>query len=248
MALSRIAKSCMDIVLPPGCAVCNLRIPCEGYGNFCDRCGAGIRYLLPPFCRICGIELFGADDHKPLCGECLRNPPPYSIARSVVRYEWEVQQVVHKLKYGKELSVIPGLFELISNYDMSEFSDIDCVVVIPLHLRRLRRRGMNQAAVLARLFFADKLTLIRPDWLVRTRNTVPQTELGRRARRKNLKGAFQVRSKANFQGAGVCLVDDVFTTGTTVKECSKVIMDSGASHVKVLTLARVNSLSRGNQY
>jgi hypothetical protein len=62
MALSRIAKSCMDIVLPPGCAVCNLRIPCEGYGNFCDRCGAGIRYLAPPFCRICGIELFGVAD------------------------------------------------------------------------------------------------------------------------------------------------------------------------------------------
>jgi ComF family protein len=165
------------------------------------------------------------------------------IARSVVRYESQVQQMVHKLKYGRELSVIPGLVELIRHYDMDEFADIDCVVVVPLHLLRLRRRGLNQALVLARLFFADRLTLIRPDWLIRTRNTVPQTELGRRARRKNLKGAFQVRAKVDFQGAGVCLVDDVFTTGTTVRECSRVLMNSGASYVKVLTLARVSTFS-----
>ena len=245
MLLSRIAKSCMDIVLPPGCAVCGVRMPCEGYGSFCDQCGLGIRHLIAPFCRICGCEVFGVVRHNPLCGECLGNPPPYSIARSVVRYEPQVQQLVHKLKYGRELSVIPGISELIRNFDMKEFTDIDCVVVVPLHLKRLRQRGLNQAAVLAKLFFADRLTLIKSDWLIRTRNTVPQTELGRSARRRNLKGAFQVRATSDFQGAEVCLVDDVFTTGTTVKECSKVIMKSGAGAVKVLTLARVNSPNRG---
>jgi ComF family protein len=245
MLLSRIVKSCMDIVLPSGCAVCGVRLPFEGHGSFCDRCRAEIRYLVPPFCRICGFEVFGADGYNPLCGECLRNPPPYSIARSVVRYEPQVQQLVHKLKYGSDLSVLPGLRELIDSYDMAEFADIDCIVVVPLHLRRLRQRGLNQAAVLARLFFADRLKLIKSDWLIRTRNTVSQTELGRTARRGNLRGAFQARPTSNFQGAGVCLVDDVFTTGTTVKECSRVIMKSGAGEVKVLTLARVNIPHRG---
>ena len=173
MLLSRIAKSCIDIILPPGCAVCGVRMPCEGYGSFCDRCGLGIRHLVPPFCRSCGSEVFGVDGQNPLCGECLKNPPPYSVARSVVRYEAQVQQLVHKLKYGRELSVIPGISELIRNYNMEEFADIDCVVVVPLHLKRLRQRGLNQAAVLARLFFADRLTLIKSDWLIRTRNTVP---------------------------------------------------------------------------
>jgi ComF family protein len=149
---------------------------------------------------------------------------------------------VHKLKYARDLSVIPALVELVNHYDLNEFSDINCVVVVPLHLRRLRQRGFNQAAVLARLFFADNLPLIKSDWLVRTRNTVPQTKLGKRARRKNLKDAFQVRAAVDFKGAGVCLVDDVFTTGTTVRECSKVIMASGASEVRVLTLARVSAL------
>lgn len=245
MLLSRIAKSCMDIVLPPGCAVCGARLPFEECGRFCDTCCSGIRYLTPPFCRICGFEVFGGDGHNPLCGECLKNPPVYSIARSVVRYDIQVQQLVHKLKYDSDLSVVPGISELIGGYDMAEFADIDCIVMVPLHLDRLRRRGLNQAAVLARLFFADRLALIQSDWLIRTRNTVPQTELGRAARRGNLRGAFQVRSTSNFQGAAVCLVDDVFTTGTTVKECSKVMMKQGARKVKVLTLARVNVPYRG---
>lgn len=243
--LSRIAKCCLDIVLPPGCGVCGVRMPYGGYSSFCGRCGSKIQYLLPPFCRICGIEVSGADGLKPLCGECLMNPPSYSIARSVVRYEPQVQRLVHKLKYARELSVIPALSELIGGYGMAEFADIDCVVVVPLHLQRLRLRGLNQAAVLARLFFADRPTLIKSDWLIRTRNTIPQTKLGRRARRENLRGAFAVRTTVDFQGAAVCLVDDVFTTGTTVKECSKVIMKSGAREVKVLTLARVNVSHRG---
>lgn len=247
MLLSQIVKNCMDIILPRGCAVCCMRIPAHSPENFCAGCGAGIQYLIPPFCRICGIEvsgISGTDVHQPLCGECLRNPPPYSIARSVVRYESQVQQLVHKLKYGRNLSVIPGLKTLIDNYNMVEFADVDCVVVVPLHRKRLRHRGLNQAVILAKLFFADRSSVVKPDWLMRTRNTIPQTELGRMARRGNLRGAFQVRRASDFQGVRVCLVDDVFTTGTTVQECTRVIMGSGAVEVKVLTLARVNAPHR----
>lgn len=233
----------MDLILPRGCAVCGLRIPIRGnneYECFCDRCGFGVRQLAPPFCRICGTEVYGVGLHNPLCGKCLKNPPPFSIARSVVRYERQVQQLVHKLKYGNELSVIPGLKELIKRHDMAEFADVDCIVAVPLSLQRLRKRGLNQAVVLAGLFFADRPAAVKSDWLVRTRNTMPQTELGRAARMKNLRGAFRTRSISHFRGERVCLVDDVFTTGTTVTECSRVIMENGATEVKVLTLARVN--------
>jgi ComF family protein len=130
---------------------------------------------------------------------------------------------------------------------MAEFADVDCIVVVPLSRQRLRKRGLNQAVVLARLFFADRPAAVKSDWLMRTRNTMPQTELGRAARMKNLRGAFQARPISDFQGAGVCLVDDVFTTGTTVTECSKVIMENGAAEVKVLTLARVN-VPRSGRY
>ncbi len=240
MLLSHIVRSCMDIVFPQGCTVCGARLSAKDQGKFCQGCRCRFRRLLPPLCRICGIEVGGIDGCSPLCGACLKNPPPYSMARSVVRYEPEVQKLVHKLKYSGDLSVLPGISELIGRYDMAEFSDIDCIVVVPLHLKRLRRRGFNQAAVLAGLFFADRRSLIKTDWLVRTRNTVPQTKLDRTARRKNLRGAFDARATSNFQGATVCLVDDVFTTGTTVGECSQVIQQEGAAEVKVLTFARVN--------
>lgn len=240
MVLSRIIKSCMDIVFPPGCTVCGARLSNNEPGSFCRGCRPGIRRLVPPLCRTCGIEVGGADGCSPLCGACLKSPPPYSIARSVVRYEREVQQLVHKLKYSGDLSVLLGISELIGRYDMAEFADVDCIVAVPLHLKRLRRRGFNQAAVLAGLFFADRRSRIKAGWLVRTRNTVPQTNLGRTARLRNLRGAFAARATSNFPGATVCLVDDVFTTGTTVRECSRMILQEGAVEVKVLTLARVN--------
>lgn len=247
MWLTRILKSCLDIILPPGCPVCRVKIPAAWPKRLCHRCSSAIQYMHPPFCRICGIEVSGvsATGYDPLCGDCLNNPPPFAIARSVVRYEDQVKKLIHKLKYSGDLSMVPGLLELINSYDMAEFAAIDFVVVVPLHIRRLRHRGFNQAAVLARLFFADRADLIRSDWLFRTRNTVPQTELGKDARKTNLSGAFQVRATAALAGSRVCLVDDVFTTGTTVTECSKVLMRSGAVEVRVLTLARVNVLRRG---
>ena len=247
MWLSRIVKSCMDIVLPPGCPVCRVKLPVAWPKRLCHQCSSAIQFLHPPFCRICGIEISEVSDngYHPLCAECLSNPPPFAIARSVVRYEEQVKKLIHNWKYSSDLSMVPGLCELISCYDMAEFADIDRVVVVPLHLHRLRHRGFNQAVVLARLFFADRADFIRPDWLFRTRNTVPQTELGKEARRTNLCGAFQVRSTADLAGRRVCLIDDVFTTGTTVKECSKALMEGGAVEVRVLTLARVNLSLRG---
>ena len=250
MPLFQIAKICLDILFPPSCLGCSIKMPPGENTTLCATCAGQIRYLVPPFCRICGLEVYAAnrvDSDNPVCGNCLRNPPPYAMARSVVRYEPQVQELVHKLKFARDLSVVPGLAEIIDRYAMTDFADIDCVLVVPLHPRRLRWRGLNQAVILARLFFADRLALIHTNWLQRTIHTVPQTELGRAARRKNLTGAFKVRPASNFSGATVCLVDDVFTTGTTVSECSKVIMKSGAREVKVLTFARVNTPQRGRR-
>lgn len=247
--LNRVVGSCMDIILPPCCSGCGVRLPVSGTARFCNRCGSAIHYLVPPVCRICGVEISAPSGtgYDPVCSECLNTPPPYTMARSVVRYESQVKRLVHKLKYRGELSVIPGLIELIGGFDLAEFTPIDSVVVVPLHIRRLRHRGFNQAAVLARLFFADRLNLVQKDWLFRTRNTLPQIQLDRNARRRNVRGAFQVKPTADLVGRRVCLVDDVFTTGTTVKECSKVLMHGGAAEVKVLTLARV-SMSRSGRY
>lgn len=115
----------------------------------------------------------------------------------------------------------------------------DLIVPVPLHPQRLKERGLNQSVALARLFFPGSLRHLHPDVLVRKRNTPAQTSLNGLARRKNLRGAFAVAENALVQGRTVCLVDDVYTTGTTVSECSRTLLQAGAREVVVLTLARV---------
>ena len=115
---------------------------------------------------------------------------------------------------------------------------IDLLVPVPLHVKRLRERGFNQAHLLIRRWAKqegipfDGLTLSRSRW------TAPQTGLSRSERRKNIKGAFSIRHPERIKGRKIVLVDDVYTTGATVNECARVLMKAGAEFVDVLTLAR----------
>jgi ComF family protein len=242
---AQLLKDSMNLIFPPVCAVCRVRLDARSPQRLCPRCSGDIRYLQQPLCRVCGMEIAGDKKREYLCGECLRTPPAFCLARSLVRYEPAVQRLVQRLKYGSDTSVVAGIAEIIDSYDLHEFTDCHCVIPVPLHVARHRSRGLNQAAVLANLFFPAKIKSIQPDWLVRIRNTTAQTLLGGIERRKNLVGAFQVRPGSSVKRAVVCLVDDVFTTGTTAGECARVLLRSGAERVKVLTLARVTVPQRG---
>jgi len=243
----QLARDCMNILFPPVCAACRSRLDARRSPNLCTGCSTGIRYLRQPICRICGMELAGPGEGIHLCGRCLQATPPYSLARSLVRYEPVVQKLVQRLKYAGDTSVVMGIADIIANCDLTEFADCQWIIPVPLHLARHRHRGLNQATILAGLFFPEKGQLIRTDWLFRSRNTPPQTLLGGVERRKNLVGAFQLRSGSPVAGAVVCLVDDVFTTGTTVEECARVLMSHGTREVRVLTLTRVAVLQRGRK-
>jgi len=115
----------------------------------------------------------------------------------------------------------------------------DLIIPVPLHKKRLRQRGFNQALELARLFFPGEKRRIQPTILLRSRWTTPQTGLDGKHRRRNLAGAFQVRDARRVQGQRILLIDDVLTTGSTVNECARVLRQNGAGNVEVLTLARV---------
>ena len=114
----------------------------------------------------------------------------------------------------------------------------DCLVPVPLHWRRLVRRKFNQSAVLAFAIAARSGVACVPELLVRMRATVPQMELDRATRLRNVKKAFAVPDAARVQGKIVVLVDDVITTGSTVDACARVLKKAGAKEVRVLALAR----------
>lgn len=230
-----------QLLFPPVCAVCWLRLAPGSVSSMCPACREKLVFLKPPYCTLCGMELAGDADRSHRCGECLRIPPPYTLARSLLRYERSVALLLRRLKYHGDTSVLPAIGELRAPCRLDDFANCSVIIPVPLHLARLRQRGLNQASLLAQVLFPDKEASIRRDLLVRTRNTPAQTSLSGYQRRRNLDGAFAVRAGMSVTGV-VCLVDDVFTTGSTVAECSRVLLRHGADEVYVLTLARAARL------
>jgi ComF family protein len=149
-------------------------------------------------------------------------------------------EAIHRLKYGRHTSLSQPLSALVRKtfFESWDGTTVDLLIPVPLHLKRLRQRGFNQAHLLIRGWAKqdgmafDGLTLSRSRW------TEPQTALSRKERKKNIRGAFVVKHPERIRGKKIVLVDDVYTTGSTVNECARVLIKAGAAFVDVLTLAR----------
>ncbi|MBN1882137.1 MAG: ComF family protein [Deltaproteobacteria bacterium] len=198
---------------------------------------------------MCGRPFFAADDRDRLCGGCILSPPPFDVARSLGAYGDVLLSVIQLFKYHRRFHLADTLVRLMTDTSYPGLSpdEFDIIVPVPLHRRRLRERGYNQSLLLARGL--GKIWGMRVDGrgLVRTRWTEPQVNLTPTERERNVRGAFTVRGREGggrrgrslYEGASVLLVDDVYTTGATVRECARVLIDSGARRVGVLTAARV---------
>ncbi|MDT8317733.1 MAG: ComF family protein [bacterium] len=142
------------------------------------------------------------------------------------------------MKYSKKSLIGPHLGGLMKDHHLGAIS-YDVIVAVPLHISRLRERGFNQSQLLAEGLGKEISPHIDKYILERVRPTGSQTGMSSKERRANVRGAFSLRSGADVSGKRILLIDDVYTTGATVKECSKVLKKGGASVVNVLTLARV---------
>jgi len=161
-------------------------------------------------------------------------------------YEGGLRELIHILKYGqvRPAANVLGrmLAEVVAELEPSFGPGTVLVVPVPLHVRRLRQRGFNHSELIARAALtlrpnADRLVL-NAKVLERCRDTQSQTGLTRHQRRENIRGAFVVAKPAEVRGREVLIVDDVFTTGTTVSECARVLLRAGASKVWIATVAR----------
>ncbi|MFH2124295.1 MAG: ComF family protein [Pseudomonadota bacterium] len=232
----------MELIYPSRCQCCQSVLTRKGQ-VVCADCLAKVHYLQSPLCSCCGREFPDSSGRDHLCGLCLQQLPVYGRAQGVVRYEDPVSHLLHRLKYTADTSTLPALAKVIESFvhDLAqEFQpENDRIVPVPLFPARLKKRGLNQSLLLARIFFPQAGAALLVDAMVRTRDTPPQTTLDGDARRKNLKAAFAVRNPSAVQGRRIFLVDDVLTTGTTVSECARVLLAAGAVEVYVVTLARV---------
>jgi ComF family protein len=183
------------------------------------------------------------EDH--LCGRCRERPPKFGMARAAFLYDHALVDVVHCYKYKGKVQLAAPLGRLLRQTYFRFWADtrVDAVLPVPLHDRRLRGRGFNQAELLVRRWKDPSLDSPLPpilwDVLRRVRATAPQAGLGRREREANIRSAFAVIRPEAIAGGHLLLVDDVITTGATAAECAAQLLKHGAARVDVLALARV---------
>lgn len=225
---------------PPHCDGCDA--PVERRIWLCPDCvqRAEAFRLRRPQCTICSEPFDGEIGTAFDCPNCRDRRFRFVCAVSVVRARDVVREMLHHFKYeGRFHLRHPLAAWLAEAFDDPRLRQdpVDALVPVPLHPRRKRERGFNQAAELARLAAARR-GLVVEELLRRTRYTSTQTRHDRRDRIENLRGAFAVARGARVTGRHLVLIDDVFTTGATVDECALVLRRAGAASVRVATVAR----------
>lgn len=232
--LKLLIRGLADLLFPPRCPLCKKNIHETG---ICPDCLEHFKLLSSPLCSICGTQFKTESDTDHPCGTCIKAKPSFDMAASVFLYNELMKEAVHLFKYsGKSILSRPFGDSLVKHHLAKE--DYDAILPVPLHIKRLRERGYNQSHLLARELGSAMGIKIDPWLLQRARPTLSQTGMKRKERIKNLKGAFVLRKGASVKGMRLLLIDDVYTTGSTVRECAKVLKKGGAKKVNVLTLAR----------
>ena len=235
--LKLFIESFQELIFPSQCLECDRRLPCREAPLLCSDCLSDIAYIHTPKCTCCGIPFQAGQDHH--CGLCLKKSVAFDLARSAVHYREPVTALISSLKFNGTLTGLSTLAQLARNAPGREdLSEPDMILPVPLHDKRLKQRKFNQALLLSRACFPEFNKRIIPDLLLRHRATSPQTKLNGTERRKNLSGAFSLKNPKEAKGKNILLVDDVFTTGSTVNECAKVLRKAGAERIEVFTVAR----------
>jgi len=237
--LNLLVKAFLDFFFPPLCHICHSFIPDAGAVHICPACCGALKPVEHPFCPVCGIPFQGAgEDH--LCGGCSKNNPSFVAARAVFLYEGECRELIHAFKYRNK-TLLRRPLALMAAGALAEFVSAqapDVLVPVPLHKKRLRSRGFNQAVLLGELLAHEWRLPLARQAMRRIRWTEPQISLSADERRHNVKGAFAVSNSAAVAGKHVLLLDDILTTGSTAEECSRVLKSAGAAEVTVITIAR----------
>ncbi len=241
MKIRHVVHTLLDFLLPASCSYCRSPISDSGIPRFCTACWSDFSPLQGPVCPSCGRP-FGSpesltDSPEHECLSCRKDPPHFDQALAAGLFEGPLREAIHVYKYRPLRSLGKHLAYWMAK-QVRMTVPLDVAIPVPLHKKRLRLRGFNQALMLAHGVSERFAIPLNYDNLVRTRYTRPQVELSGRDRVENVRGAFKLIRPSEVCEKRILLIDDVFTTGATMNECAKVLKDAGAESVTVLTLAR----------
>jgi ComF family protein len=256
---SGIAAGLFATLFPSDCRLCGAPLINISRLPVCEECLGAMRPISGGLCCICGERLVSpfafaassseadsAESGEVRCGLCRRLEPPYVKATAYGSYESGLRELIHLLKYNQVRPAANVLGRMLAEAmeDLQPlFAGSEILVVpVPLHARKLRQRQLNQSEVIARAALNLKPGgfpfRLGAGLLERRRETKSQIGLSRHQRRENMRGAFVVAKPDEVNERAILVVDDVFTTGTTVSECARVLRRAGASKVYVATVAR----------
>lgn len=210
--------------------------------DFCDACLQHLPGIPAHHCPIClsAFAFHPAQPHRSqVCGSCLATPPAFDATVAALTYTFPVDALIHALKYRAQLAIAPILARLLIDKlrYLESAHKPDLIIPMPLHARRLQERGFNQAVEIAR-YVARTLNIeIDLDSCRRTRNTLPQTDLPRKLRQKNVHNAFDCT--LDLADRHVAVIDDVMTTGATLHALAQHLRRKGATKISNWVIARV---------
>lgn len=236
--IKELFKVYLDLIFPPLCAGCK-----DKDINFlCEKCKEKINFIKDNFCAKCGGVAEGKIISGATCGKCKIEEKYFTISRSVARYSDVLKDIIHKFKYNKKKYLAKPLSNLMIDYLRNDSSidikNIDIIIPVPLHKKRLQERGFNQSELLGKCLSEDFKIELASDVLFRTKNTVPQFNLSPFQRAENIKGAFEVKNQNIIKDKNILLLDDIYTTGSTLQEASKSLKKAKTKNIYCLTLAR----------
>ncbi len=246
MRARRLASKGLDTILPPRCPVTGENVDYQG--AFSGIAWRSLSFIAAPHCQRCGMPFSferpeEVDDQEcgELCMRCIEKEPPYNSARASLVYDDKSRLLILGFKHGDKMHLVQNFSPWLESTGREFLPKADALIAVPLHRSRLRARRYNQAVILAKGL--EKITGIKsyPDVLTRTRATPSQGHLSTDERHKNVRKAFALKEKykSQIKGKTLVLIDDVYTTGATVNECTKILKSNGAKAVHILTLARV---------
>jgi ComF family protein len=223
-----------SLILPSLCFACEKKIS-QGY--LCLTCQEKIEFLSPVRCRLCYRQL--ANNQTSPCRRCHDKSFPYERLISIAAYKEPLISLIHSFKYDN----YEYLAELLSSFMIKHLARIgvdlcgyDFITSVPLHASKLRQRGYNQSSLLAKLL-ANYFKISFKDGIIYEKEErISQTKLLKQKRQQNVKGIFIVKER--LEGKKIILIDDIFTTGATAKECATALKEKGAQTVTIITLAK----------
>ncbi|SKC55931.1 ComF family protein [Maledivibacter halophilus] len=239
----KISYECIDTLLnfifPRNiyCILCGRPIDRDEEYSICHKCKLKLKFIGGKTCNKCGkpINDLYIDE---ICHECISNLHFFTKAISCIEYDDLSKKIIYDLKYNKKRYIAYHIAEIIYDRLVDEkINSIDMIIPVPLHPAKERARSFNQVNIIGRHLSRMANIDLDNKTLIRSKHTITQNKLTKEERRKNLEDAFKVAKRNGIINKNILIIDDIYTTGATINQCSRVLIENGAQNIYAATFA-----------